>query len=358
MKDPPHRRLGLRRMAKFSSPLLELTRARLLEFVREPEAIFWVFIFPVLLALGLGIAFRNRPAQPLRVAVQEAPGAPTLAEALDASPRLTARLMAPDSANHELRTGELALVVVPGDSITYLFDPTRSDSRLARITVDDALQRAAGRRDPRSVRERYLTEPGSRYIDFLIPGLLGLNLMGSGMWGIGFNIVQARRKRLLKRLLATPMRRSHYLLGFILSRFVFMLGEVGALVGFGWLVFDVQVHGSIVNLLIVAVIGALAFAGLGLLTASRARTIEGVSGIMNLVMFPMWVFSGVFFSYANFPDVMQPFIQALPLTPLNDALRAVMIEGASLAANLPRLAIVAGWGALSFAAAVRIFRWS
>ncbi len=345
-------------MAKFYHPLLELTRTRLLEFVREPEAIFWVFVFPVLLALGLGIAFRNRPAQSLNVAVQDGPGAAALAEALDASPRLSARLLTPERALNDLRTGKLALVVVPGDSLTYLFDPTRSESRLARLAVDDAVQRAAGRQDPRSIRERYLAEPGSRYIDFLIPGLLGLNLMGSGMWGIGFNIVQARRKRLLKRLLATPMRKSQYLLGFILSRFVFMVGEVAALIGFGWIVFDVRVYGSILDLLVIAVIGALAFAGLGLLTASRARTIEGVSGIMNLVMFPMWVFSGVFFSYANFPDVMQPFIQALPLTPLIDALRDVMIDGASLGSNLARLAVLGGWGGLGFLAALRIFRWS
>jgi ABC transporter DrrB family efflux protein len=265
--------------------------------------------------------------------------------------------MEPSAARDALRTGKLAVVVVPGDSVTYLYDPTRNGSRMARLLVDRAVQRAAGRSDPVAVEDAYLTEPGSRYIDFLIPGLLGLNLMGSGMWGIGFNIVQARRKKLLKRLLATPMRKSHYLGAFILSRFVFMILEVVALVGFGWLVFDVRVHGSLADLLVVTVIGALAFAGLGLLAASRARTIEGVSGIMNLVMLPMWIFSGVFFSYANFPDAMQPFIKALPLTPLNDALRSVMIDGAALDANLARLGILASWGAIAFAAALRIFRW-
>jgi ABC transporter DrrB family efflux protein len=345
-------------MARQTNPLRELTRARILEFVREPEAIFWVFVFPVLLALGLGIAFRNRPAESLRVAVTEATGATEIAARLDTFPQFRIRVLPPYAANEELRTGKLALVVVPGDSVTYLFDPTRAESRLARRVVDDAIQRAAGRRDAVAVREHYLTEPGSRYIDFLIPGLLGLNLMGSGMWGIGFNIVQARRRKLLKRLLATPMRRSHYLLSYILSRFVFMILEVAALVGFGWIVFDVRVRGSIFDLLIVSAFGALAFAGLGLLTASRARTVEGVSGIMNLVMLPMWIFSGVFFSYANFPETFHPFIQALPLTPLLDALRSVMIDGAPLTANLGRLAIIAAWGSLSFALALRVFRWS
>ncbi|UCC71767.1 MAG: ABC transporter permease [Gemmatimonadota bacterium] len=345
-------------MNRSSSPLWELTRARVVEFLREPEAIFWVFIFPVLLAGGLGIAFRNRPAESLRIGVADGPGAAALAARLDSFPALRAFPMTPAEAADELRTGKLALVVVPGDSVTYVFDPTRSEGQLARRVVDDALQRAAGRADPRVVSERHLTEPGSRYIDFLIPGLLGLNLMGSGMWGIGFNIVQARRKRLLKRLLATPMRKSHYLLSYGLSRFVFMILEVAALVGFGWVVFDVRVHGSIFDLLIVSVVGALAFAGLGLLTASRAQTVEGVSGIMNFVMLPMWIFSGVFFSYARFPDALQPLIQTLPLTPLLDALRSVMIDGAPLSANLARLAVVAAWGVASFGAAVKIFRWN
>ncbi|HSG81220.1 MAG TPA: ABC transporter permease [Gemmatimonadota bacterium] len=341
-----------------SSPLRQLTRARLLEFLREPEAIFWVFVFPVLLALGLGIAFRNRPAESLRVAVAQGPGASQRVEALAASPAIRALLLEPDEARNQLRTGKVTLVVLPGDPLTYLYDPTRDESRLAKLLVDDALQRAAGRVDLLAPEERHLTEPGSRYIDFLIPGLLGLNLMGSGMWGIGFTIVQFRRKRLLKRLLATPMRKSHFLLSFVLSRLTFMVAEVAALIGFGWIVFDVRVHGSVFDLLAVAIVGALAFAGLGLLAASRAQTVEGVSGIMNFVQLPMWIFSGVFFSYTNFPDAMQPFIKALPLTALNDALRSVMIDGAAVTTNLAQLAIVAAWGSVSFLTALKIFRWN
>lgn len=345
-------------MSRYSHPLWQLTRARLLEFIREPEAIFWVFVFPVLMALGLGIAFRNRPLESLRIAVQDGADAAELAATLDSFPGLQARALAPADARNQLRTGKVALVVVPGDSVIYLFDPTRNESQLARRVVDDAVQRAQGRRDPVAVGERYLTEPGSRYIDFLIPGLLGLNLMGSGMWGIGFNIVQARRKKLLKRLLATPMRKSEYLLAYVLSRLVFMILEVAALIGFGWVVFDVRVHGSFLNLFVVSVVGALAFAGLGMLTASRAKTLEGVSGIMNLVMMPMWIFSGVFFSYSRFPDALQPAIKALPLTPLLDALRSVMIDGAPLSANLGRLSLVGLWGAVSFLTALKIFRWN
>ncbi|NIR43564.1 MAG: ABC transporter permease [Gemmatimonadetes bacterium] len=339
-------------------PLYQLTRSRLLEFAREPEAIFWVFVFPVLLALGLGIAFRNRPAEALPVAVQNGPGSAALARTLDAAPELRASTLPSDEARNRLRTGKLALVVVPGEPTTYLFDPTRSDGRLARLLADNALQRAAGRDDPVPVLERRLEEPGSRYIDFLIPGLIGLNMMGAGMWGVGFTIVQFRRKRLLKRLLATPMRRSHFLLSFAFSRLIFMIAELAALVGFGWVVFDVRVHGSILSLLVVAVIGSLSFAGLGLLSASRARTIEGVSGIMNLVQLPMWIFSGVFFAYQQFPEVMHPYIKALPLTALNDAIRAVMTDGTSILGSIPELAIVAAWGIVSFGTALNLFRWS
>ncbi len=339
-------------------PLLELTRARWLEFAREPEAIFWVFVFPVLLAGGLGLAFRNRPAESLKIGVADRVGAEAIAAALEDAPGLAPDVLGEGEALEALRTGKLALVVIPGDSTTYLFDPTRNDGRLARLKVDDAIQRAAGRTDPKLVRDHQLDQPGSRYIDFLIPGLLGMNLMGSGMWGIGFNLVQTRRRKLLKRYLATPMRKSHFLASFVLSRLLFMVLEVAALVGFGWLVFGVQVRGSMINLLIVSVIGALAFAGLGLLTASRAQTIEGISGLMNFVMMPMWIFSGVFFSYTNFPESMQPFIQALPLTPLNDALRSIMLDGAPLGENLARLAAIGAWGGLSFLAALKLFRWS
>jgi ABC transporter DrrB family efflux protein len=202
-----------------------------------------------------------------------------------------------------------------------------------------------------------VTEKGSRYIDFLIPGLLGLNLMGTGMWGMGYAVVDARRRKLLKRLLASPMRRGEYLLSFILARLVMLGPEVAVLVGFGMVFFGVPLRGSVASLALIALIGAMCFAGLGLLTASRAQTVETVSGLMNLVMLPMWVLSGVFFSSANFPAAMQPVIKALPLTALNDALRGVMIDGASLASLTVPVAICAAWGATSFVVALRIFRW-
>src|SRR5437870_12713459 len=184
-----------------------------------------------------------------------------------------------------------------------------------------------------------------------------MNLMGSGWWGVGFSVVQARTKRLLKRFMATPMRKSHYLLSFVLSRLTFLFVEVAPVVGFGWWIFDVGVRGSVAALAGITILGSLSISGLGMLVASRARTIEAVSGLMNLVMLPMWILSGTFFSYARFPDAMQPVVRALPLTALNDALRAVMIDGAPLLHLGAPPGVVPGWGAVSFAVALKIFRW-
>src|SRR5262245_40177648 len=344
------------------SALFEMTMTRLREFLREPEAVFWTFGFPLLLAAGLGIAFRNRAPESMRVGVLgSAQSTAQLASALPAEPSLQVDVLADESAvATALRTGKVTLVVVPSatpGSVEYRFDPARPDARTARLLVDEAVQRSAGRRDPVAVREAAVSERGSRYIDFLIPGLLALNLMGSGIWSIAFGVVTARNKKLLKRLVATPMSRGQYLLSFLVSRLAFLAVEVGALVGFGMLVFGVPQRGSIGTLALVTLIAALAFSALGLLVASRARTVEAVSGLANLVMLPMWIFSGVFFSAANFPQVMQPFIQALPLTATADALRATMLQGVSLAGVSGELAVIALWGIVPFVVALRLFRW-
>jgi ABC-type polysaccharide/polyol phosphate export permease len=181
--------------------------------------------------------------------------------------------------------------------------------------------------------------------------------MGTGMWGVGFGIVKTRNQKLLKRLIASPMRRSEFMLSFVLSRLFFLVLEVGSLLAFGALVFGVPFRGSLLAVAVISVLGAMTFAGLGLLVASRSRTIEGVSGLMNVVMVPMWICSGVFFAYSNFPEPMQPFLQALPLTALNDALRAVILDGTGLAATVGFLGILAAWGVGSFGVALKVFRW-
>ncbi|MDQ3209530.1 MAG: ABC transporter permease [Gemmatimonadota bacterium] len=340
-------------------PLVQLTQVRYREFFREPEAVFWVFIFPVLLAAGLGIAFRNRaPEQTIVAVVSADTSAARLAQALRRTPDLEVSLLSDSAAAEALRTGEVALVVVPGArGVEYRYDDTRTESRVARLLVDDALQRAAGRRDSVPASERLVHERGSRYIDFLVPGLLGMNLMGSGIWGVGFAIVDARKKRLLKRLIATPMSRPQYLASFVLSRLTLLVIEVGLLLGFGALVFGVPLRGSLTVLITVCLLSSLAFTSIGLLVSSRVQTMEGASGLMNLVMLPMWIFSGVFFSASRFPDSLQPFIQALPLTAVVDALRANILRGAGWEALAPDMGIIVAWMVVSFLLALRLFRW-
>jgi len=338
-------------------PLVELTRARIHELTREPEAVFWVFVFPILLAAMLGLAFRSRPPEALPVAVVAGPHAEARLAALGAGPDLKPVILSEAEARLALVQGRAVLVVSGDDTPSYAYDPTQPDSRAARLAVDAALQRVAGRADAFTPGNTEVTEAGARYVDFLVPGLLGMNLMGTGMWGIGFSLVLARNGNLLKRLVAAPVRRSHLLGAQLISRLVFLIPEAGALLLFAFFVLGVPLRGSVILLVGVSLLGAVAFSGLGLLTAARPRTIEGVSGIMNLVMVPMWIFSGIFFSTERFPANMQPFIQALPLTALNDALRGVMLEGNGLMAVLPDLALLAAWGIVSFVVALKIFRW-
>ena len=348
------------RQADGPSPLRQLTLIRFREFLREPEAVFWTFIFPLLLAGGLGLAFRSRPSDVAKVGVlTTAPASAMVTEALAGDSSLQLVSLDDTAAATALRIGTVALVVVARDSndVEYRYDQARTEARTARLMVDEALQRARGRTDAVAVTESLVSERGSRYIDFVLPGLLAMNLMGSGMWGIGFSIVDARKKKLLKRFVATPMRRHHYLMSFLAMRLGLMVIEVTVISTFGYFAFGVPMRGSLVAFSVACLLGALVFGSLGLLVASRARTIEAASGLMNLLMLPMWVASGVFFSAGNFPDAVQPVIQALPLTAVVDSIRGIMIQGLGWPQLLPEFAIAGTWLVLSFSIALRFFRW-
>ena len=343
-----------------ANSLWQLVTVRFKEYAREPEALFWSFGFPILLAIGLGIAFRSKPADVVHVAVvNNGPRASSLVESVRRDKGLAVELLSADSAGVALRTGRVALIATPdsANGVRYEFDDTRPDARNARLLANDAIQRGAGRNDVLQVGERHVSERGSRYIDFVVPGLLGMTIMGGGIWGLGYTIVDQRRKNLLKRLVATPMSRAHYLLSYVISRLVLLAVEAGVLVGFSTLLFGVPIRGSILAITAIILVSALAFGGLGLLIASRSKTIEGVSGLMNLSMLPMWVLSGVFFSSENFPAVVQPFIKALPLTATNDALRATMLRGVPFVGLWPQLSILAAWMIVCFTIALKIFRW-
>jgi ABC-2 type transport system permease protein len=340
--------------------MTQLVLARLREFFREPEAVFWVYIFPILMVVGLGIAFRNQPAEHVIVDVEAGPHSASIVKALSADSRFQVKTCDSEECRLRLRTGKTQLVVSADGSpvvYRYQFDPSRPENLVARESVNNALQQAAGRVDPVKSTEKEFSEPGGRYVDFLVPGLLGMSLMGGGLWGVGFVTVDMRIRKLLKRFLATPMKKGDFLAAIMLSRMLFMIPEVLVLLLFARFVFHVYYYGSYATLILLIVLGATMFSGIGLLVASRAKTVEAVSGLMNVVMLPMWMLSGIFFSSDRFPAAAQPLIQILPLTPLINALRSVMLEGSSLASQWGQIGIMAVWSAVSFAVALRIFRW-
>jgi ABC-type multidrug transport system permease subunit len=338
-------------------PLLELTLARLKEFVREPEAIFWAFGFPILMSVAMAIAFPSSDARSVLVGVEPGSRGDAIRRVLADAEGVVLREVPAENSERALREGEVHLLVSGTDPPTYRFDPGRSESRVARLVVDEALKRAAGRTDPWSALEQPVDVPGSRYVDWLIPGIVGLGIMSTGMWGVGFSIVQARLRKVLKLLVASPMRKREYLLAQLVARMLFLAPEVAVPVTFGVLVLGMPFRGTVSSLVAVSVIGALAFGALGLLVASRVRTFEAISGLLNLTMTPMWILSGVFFSAANFPDPLQPFIQALPLTALNDALRAVILEGATVTTASGELLVLGVWTFAAFGTALKWFRW-
>ena len=358
-------------------PLIQLFLARLREHFREPEALFWVYGFPLIMAVGLGVAFMDREPEPVQVDVQRDEGSSRgeeLRRRLEEA-GLVVEAHDEEACRRRLRTGKTALFVVPsGDGVRYVFDRARPESQAARCEVDAVVTRwhagvAREKRDEEGVTEhaagaaRWRTadepvrEPGSRYIDFLIPGLMGLNIMGGGLFGVGFAIVDMRVRKLLKRMLATPMRRGHFLLSLLGTRLVLLLPEMALLLLVARLAFGVPMFGNPLLVIMTVVVGAFAFSGIGLLLASRTEKLESISGLSNLVMLPGWLLSGTFFSSKRFPDAMQPLIQALPLTQLNDALREVMLEGATGAQVAWRLAALGVWGGVTFLLALKWFRW-
>jgi ABC-type multidrug transport system permease subunit len=340
------------------NPLWQLFLMRLRSMFRQKSIAFWVFVFPLITSAVLGLAFRNRGVEQVHAAVVEGDGASELSARLGQVEGLTAAVLPRALAEEQLRRGELALVVVPGDPPELLSDPTNGEARTARWMVRDAIERMRGRQDVGTFVERAVTTPGRRYVDFLIPGLLGFGLMSSGMWGLGWAIVQMRVGKLLKRLAATPMRRSDFLLSFVLSRTVFALVEIAFFVGFARLLFDLRVAGSTPLLLGFGLLGALSFSGVALFVASRAENVETANGLINLVTMPMMVLSGVFFSSTRFPQVMQPFVRLLPLTALNEGMRAVMLDGKGLGALGFQTLVLALWGGVGFVLALKLFRWT
>ena len=377
------------------SPFRHLVITRLREFYREPAAVFWVYCFPLLLTFTLGLAFRADSATSYDVSIVETESkSKELVDLFngDSEGRFQVRSLSFEAARTLLRTGKTELVLVPaevdevpaevdevpaevdevsgdrdgadglaagsGKDLVYWYDPRNQTSNLAKKAVDDFLQREMGRKDVLDAVDRIMDEPGGRYIDFLIPGLICMNIMGSGLWGVGFAIVDMRIRGLLKRFIATPMKRRDFMLSTMLSRLFFLVPEILLLMLVARFFFDVQIFGNLLLIIGLILFGSFQFAGISLMIACRAKTIETVSGLMNLVMLPNWIFAGIFFSATKFPDFVQWFIQLLPLTPLIDALRGVMLEGHTITDIAAQLAVMLVWTLASFLIALRFFRWS
>ena len=343
-------------------PILAIAIARLREFIRRPEAVFWVYLFPVLMVIILGIAFRNQPVESFEVDVVRSSASDEILKKLAGKPEIKPHVAAESESRNRLRTGKTTLMIAARDgsldNVEYVFDPSRPGSLTARNLVDNQLQAASGRQDVIKSRDVEFNEPGGRYVDFLVPGLLAMGLMGGGLWGVGFAIVDMRIRKLLKRFMATPMKRSHFLLGMMTSRLVFMIPQIVLLLVFSYWIFGVKIYGNWFAIILVIMLGAIEFAAIGLLVASRAQTLETASGLMNFVMLPMWTLCGIFFSYERFPEIFHPVIKCLPLTPVIDALRALMLDGKSIFTQVPELIVITLWCLVPFGVALVIFRWN
>ncbi len=337
--------------------LLAVARTTFREFWRSPEAVFWTYGFPVLMAVVLGFSFQPGELPKVPVAVVAGGDAVALLTTLGQEPRLAVQLLSPADADQALARGRVALLVrLDGASPVLRTDPTRPEAEVARLLVERRLLAGPETTLP-TMRNEVEDRPGARYIDFLIPGLIGLNLLGAGMWGVGFNLVQMRTQHLLRRLAVTPMRHREFLAGYLLGRMVLVVPEAVTIVLFGHLVWDVPFRGSLLATALLVAVGAFAFAGLGCLLATRARTIEGIAGLMNLFQLPMWLLGGVFFDVERLTGVVRWAAEAMPLTHINRALRDVMLApGTLLDVTVPLLGLL-GFALACFWLALRWFRW-
>lgn len=338
-------------------PLLELTRMRLLLLLRQPEIVFWAFVFPVMLSMVLGFAFSRRDAPMSRVIVVEGPGAREVLRTLKETEGLEVDLLADErEIERLLGAGATDVVVRAGPLPELRWDELRADSELARLRVQNALERAAGREDL-PIEGSPASGAGNRYLDWFVPGLMGLSVMSTSIWAVGFAFVEARQRKLNKRFLVTPMHRATYLLAHVLARLVLLIFEIALLLAFARFVLDVPFRGSLPAFVLLCFLGATIFSGMGVLLGSRVRTVEAAAGLINLTMMPMGLASGVFFSYERFNELAHPLIRALPLTALNDALRGVMLEGRGLGDLVSEIVVQLVWGVAAFAIGLRIFRW-
>ncbi|XOV95048.1 MAG: ABC transporter permease [Bacteroidota bacterium] len=346
--------------------LILLIDVELKEYLREPGILFWALFFPILLALGLGLAFSGKGEQKRSVAVVCQVSDCQLPFGLDGNKDkvlgnekigiTTYEFIESDwdEAIKMLKKGIVSMILeVKGDDVQYHFDPNNAEANYAYLQLSEALKGVEINQDNITVLE----QKGTRYIDFLVPGLLAMGVMMSCMWGISYSNVDRRNKKLLRRMVATPMKKYNYVASQLVSRLMLSAVEVLLLVGFTKWIFDVSITGSILAVILLVIAGNVAFTGLAILIASRTANTQIANGLINLVVMPMMILSGIYFSYHNFPDLMISIIQFLPLTVLADSIRSVFIEGATLVNVLPEIIGLFAFGFILYGLGIRIYKW-
>lgn len=345
-----------------SRSLVEQIKCRWREFRREPSAFFWVIFMPIVWMLALGFAFSEPKPEIYGIGWPQEQSASEFGnqvhEALMKSAQIKLREADTQELINHVKRGEISLIVSSeSGKASYWLDAANPEARRARDYVDNLIQKAGGRTDPITTSEFPMQSQGGRYVDFLIPGLLGLSIMTSSLFGIAMTIVANRRENLLKRYMATPMRPWEYVVSHSIGRMIILTAEFLAVMVTGVLIFKFQVFGHWGSYILLTILGAAAFTAIAILCASRTKSIPMVSGITNLISLPMMMLSGVFFSKNNFPDWLQQGVAYLPLTALNDALRKIALEGQSLTQVSQEMLVLGGYFVVGSVLSLKLFKW-
>jgi ABC-type multidrug transport system permease subunit len=357
-------------------PFFVLTVSHLKEFVREPSAMFWSFGFPILMAIGLGLAFSGKKeimhgvalipsSNPQEVLVRNTFfGGGTATDTLidkrfeneNGRTRYVFHITSWDNAEVLMKRGVISSILTEEKGkIIYHYDPLNPEAELIQIQLSNFFKYGDLGQDTGSIKP--LKTLGMRYIDFLIPGLLTLGVMMSIMWGVCYSLIEKRSKKLLRRMVATPMRKTDFMTSYWASRLILTIFDTAVLLIFGYFFFGVVIQGSIAALILIFLAGNIAFFGMAILISSRTSNTQVGNGLISLITTPMMVVSGIFFSYQNFPPWAIKVIQWLPLTKFTDEVRGIVNEGAGILDVLDGVAILGIFGAVTFFIGLRVYKW-
>ncbi len=366
----------------FRKELWQLIIIHLKELIREPGVIFWGIGFPLLIAWGLGIAFSRESTTETKI--------PILSYSSDS--KLTGFIsenaseswlsdsvfsynvsiddevfgkniyhfipLSKEKAITGMKKGKYPLMLEPSkDSIYYHLDPSNPDARLLQLQLSSLFDQQKSDKKLTGKNIIKLEMQGTRYIDFLVPGLIGMTIMMACMWGISYTIIERRKGNMLRRMVATPLKKRNLLIAHMSARLSMNFLEALILVIFARYYFDLKVQGSWLALFLVFIAGNIAFTGIAFLLSSRTSNTEIGNAFVNLVTMPMLILSGIFFSYQNFPDWAIPFIEKLPLTMMADSFRSIINEGATLPDVMDNFLILGIGGVITFFVGLRVFKW-